>query len=219
MVRRFNLKIPRARSRFTPQQQLNRQTPDYVDLTDPPELPDISLDIEELSTRFQRTPSAYNKKPTKSQRINAPTTPENWEYVQHRMMDEGRAIALVRHPRRTLVSVDDDVWEFGDYTKGGSSNSPFFKTVVVTWDGIGDPLEVMGVDYGSGNEGGTVQQSSNPLSSSTFGQFAPDPFVWAVFFTVNPDLNPPDDKWLPTPTNNPDWNALGIGATWVDYPL
>lgn len=216
MVRTFRLTVPSARSRFTAQQQLNRKTPNYVDLEDPPPLPDISLELEDLSIRdFRTNPSVFTRSPTPSQRSSVSPSPQRWEYIQHRMMDEGRAIALTRHPRRFLLSVDNDVFKFQEYIP----RSATVKTYLVIWDGIGDPLEVMGVDYGSGNPGGTVDFAANRLSTSTFGRYAPDAYVWAVFFLVNPDLNPPDDKWLPTPTNNPDWAALGIGANFPDYPL
>lgn len=209
MVKQWRIKIPKARSgkSKTSQQKLNEQTPDYVDLTDPPELPDISLPDTEIKTpSINNFPDAFKKLPNSDMRNSVSV--DKWVYIQHRMEHEGRAIALGRHPRRGSSKVDGDTWTFTDY----DPNEPTIKTYTVDWDGLGDPLVVMGVEESSTNPGGTNQQSSNPLSSSTFGQYAPDAYVWAVYFLVNGA--PPDDEWLPNviPT-------IEVGPVWPDYDL
>jgi hypothetical protein len=209
MVKQFHLKIPQ-RSRKSSQQKLNEQTPAYVDL-DYPQLPDVSLpDIEIETSSITNFPDAFHKLPNPD--MLSSVSVQKWEYIQHRMEDEGRAIALARHPRKALVQVDGNVWTFKHYDSAGWSNAPTLKTYTVEWDGVGDPLVVMGVEKTSANPGGTNQKASNPLSSSTFGQYAPDPFVWAVYFSVNPA--PADADWIPNaiPT-------LSVGPPWPSYDL
>lgn len=211
MVKQWRIRIPKARSGKTSQQKLNERTPDYVDLTDPPELPDISLPDTEIKTpSINNVPGAFKKLPNFDMRKSVSV--DRWVYIQHRMEHEGRAIALAQHLRRGLSQVDGDTWTFIDYDPSVQNNNPTIKTYTVDWDGLGDPLVVMGVEESSANPGGTNQQSSNPLSSSTFGQYAPDAYVWAVYFLVNGA--PSDDEWLPNaiPT-------IDVGPAWPDYDL
>lgn len=212
-MKRFRVKIPFQKKRNA-QKELNRKLPDYADLHEP-ELLDVSLDSDITLPSINRFVGPYKKIPSRAMRdaLSLADQPQQWEYMQHRMMDEGRAIATKNHPRRSLVANDGDMWEFGDY----DPNKPSYKIYTVTWDGIGDPLQAMGVDYGSGNEGGAVTFAQTRLSSSTFGQYAPDAFVWAVYFLVNGI--PGDDVWFPIPSKYPDWNSLGIGATVPEYNL
>lgn len=137
--------------------------------------------------------------------------PLRWEYQQHRLMNEGRAIALGISSIRRLNSSTGDTWLFDDF-KGQNS----YSLRTVTWDGLGDPLEAMGVDYGSGNPGGINAIADTALSDTEFGEYAPDSFVWAVYFLVNGVV--PRSLWFPTPSRYPEWNDLGIGAVVPEYP-
>ncbi len=210
MVKRFRIRIP-IRNQINAQVRLNEQLPDYADLNIPA-IPDIDISIDLEVPSINRFVRPYNSVPTKSMRGALPLAaqPQNWEYIQHRLMDEARAIALNIHPRKTFTANQGNLWEFGSYDSGKKTYSAY----TVTWDGSGDPLNVMGVGYGGGNEGGTHAIASLRLSTSTFGEYAPDVFVWAVYFLVNGI--PDDSLWFPVPSKNPAWS---VGAIVPEYNL
>jgi len=150
---------------------------------------------------------------------------DRWEKIQHRMMSEGRAIAMNKHPRRFFLKLligdigdglETEYFVFtGTKVKRAISNLEF-KEYRVVWphlvNGLGDPLLVMNVDKNSDNPGGTDREADNIISlDSTFGKRAPDAFVWAAWFYINPLYNPPDEYWPPYADLYPAWNDLDIG--------
>lgn len=139
--------------------------------------------------------------------------PSNWIRMQHRLMSEGRAIAMGSHPRRVYKERNGNIFTFIDCKVRRAIEDMEFKDYRVDWDGIGDPLVVMGVEEGSANPGGTVTTAATRLSiDSTFGIYAPDSFVWAVWFLVNENLNPP--VWPPYSNltgYSPLWADVGVG--------
>ena len=200
MVKRFRVKIP-VKLRINSQQRLNKNLPDYVKLKDNL-LPLINIDLPDIELPSKVVPAAFINIPTKRMYNSLPVNqrPLHWQYVQHRQMNEGRAMALGIHPRRKLLKRDGNSWLFSLYFPGGRNNPSYYKEYIVNWDG--------------------VLVNGNPpigVSNTTFGQYAPDSFSWAVYFLVNGIVD--DSLWFPVSSKYPQWNSLNIGQFVPEYNL
>lgn len=142
-----------------------------------------------------------------------------WVRTQHRMISEGRAIALGQHPRRFFKSYDEDlqIWTFESIIvkRGFNIESKEYR---VFWNGVDDPIIVM--SFGDGNAyalpeedlTGNFEPAAVILSvDSTIGQYVPDAFVWAAWMLTHPVDIPPDEYWPPYGDIYPQWNELNVG--------
>lgn len=197
LVKNWSVKIPR----------LSTKPPKIIEKTVP-----AGRTSRLLPPPFKRTPIDYS------------VSPANWVKIQHRMMDEGRAIALGTHPRKVLKQANfGSLFDIQEYIfiavkVKGAVGDTWFKEYRVRWDGCGDPLILMGVEPDGSNPGGTIAPASNVLSiDSTLGQRAPDSYVWASWFLKLNTLFeagvsspiPNDDHWFPFDDVLPSWNILG----------
>lgn len=145
---------------------------------------------------------------------------EHWQYVEHRQMDIGRAIALNRHARRRYESKNGDIWTFNRYTPVRIDN-PYYDPNFATLP-YGErmrarhrKIESYTIKHYTVNWNGVLPLPDADSSSSSFTGV--DCFIWAVYFIVNG--SPDDDSWFPIPSKNPSWNNLGVGQFVPDYDL
>lgn len=141
------------------------------------------------------------------------TTPiEHWQYVDHRQMDTGRAIAQNRHPRRAFVERVGDIWEFQEITHTRVPNPDYNPDFILTpkprdySTKYETMINVTSKSYYVEWDGVLPFPPSTASSSSFTGR---DSYMWAVYFIVNGF--PPASEWFPIPSRNPNWNSLGIG--------
>lgn len=152
---------------------------------------------------------------------NYGSTPiEHWQYVDHRQMDTGRAIAMNKHPRRSFVERIDDVWEFAEFRPVLVPNPNYDPN----WFNSSPPR-----DHSAKYEKVTSYETKSyyvewdgvlpfpPPSASSSSFLGRDSYMWAVYFMVNGI--PPASEWFPVPARNPDWNSLGVGEFVPDYTV
>lgn len=136
----------------------------------------------------------------------------HWQYVDHRQMDAGRAIAKGYHPRKRFVERVGDLWEFA-YAKVARVPNPNYDPT--DWKNDRQKISTVEVDTYYVEWNGVLPFPAPSFSTTTF--LGRDSFMWAVYFLVNGF--PDDDKWFPIPSKYPEWNSLGIGELVPDYVL
>lgn len=166
-----------------------------------------------------KTPSkkGYDPSPNNDQLINYNDAhPGNevslGDYSQHRQQDRGRAIAIGKDPKYSLVKREATcgqalcaVWNF---KKVGKFRQVQYYQVL--WNGIGTPQGGLTVGSTYSNGFDYYDPFDNTFLYHVDGQ--PDCFTWAVWFMVNGI--PSDGLWTPTPSRNPNWT---FAPQWVEY--
>jgi hypothetical protein len=153
-------------------------------------------------------------------RYGEETPIEHWQYVEHRQMDQGRAIAKGTHTRRRFSERDVDLWEFKQYVPIRVDNpnyDPDWRDLPYGQRGKAKTKMVESYDIKSYyvEWDGSLPFPSPIASSSSFDGI--DSYIWAVYFLVNGF--PDDSMWFPVPSKNPEWNNLGVGQFVPDYNL
>ncbi len=145
---------------------------------------------------------------------------EHWQYVEHRQMDVGRAIALGRHERRKFSKQTETSYLFVEYAPIRIDNpkyDPNWKEL--PWGQRGEArnqrIESYEIKQYTVQWDGQLPLPSPDASSSSF--IGIDCWIWATYF-LNNEI-PPDDKWFPTPEKYPEWNSLNIGQPVPDYSM
>lgn len=147
----------------------------------------------------------YQPYPTTAQRKAIGYTSVS-SFSQHRMQDRGRAIALGRNSRETLLTHTGNKWVFAWTKPKGKDKGT--KLYTVTWDGIGAPVGGLSTTtYSQGKaylKGGVARYLDGK----------PDQYTWAVWFIVNGI--PEDAAWPPLPSKRTGWS---LPPAWPQYPV
>lgn len=216
MVKHFHLAIPKKEKSITPSEVVN---PDKV-----------KIKSRTINIKYKHTPSnnpPYRDTTPNSEmwkelvtRYNNNPPIEHWQYVEHRQMDIGRAIALDIHPRRKFIKSSDSLYTFTEYTPERIDNpkyDPNWFTLPWGERTIASKKRIQSyvTKQYTVEWNGLLPLPSPDASSSSFTGI--DSYIWAVYF-LNNEI-PDNNQWFPTPEKYPEWNSLNIGQPIPDYDL